>query len=126
MKRDAAGESLIELIVAMAILSVSMVAIVAGFLSLSKISGIQHDQGSAFAALTSASEYAKSRPCVASATCALESTVSTALVPHDSDTTISVSAPTLVTLVGGGASLTQFVVTVTTGAASYSNKVVVR
>ncbi|MCW2544529.1 MAG: hypothetical protein JWM40_2081, partial [Frankiales bacterium] len=40
MRGDAAGESLIELIVAMAILSVSMVAIVAGFLGLSKVSGV--------------------------------------------------------------------------------------
>jgi len=126
VSRHEEGESLVELIIAMAILGTSMVTIVAGFLSLSKISGVQHDQGSAFAALTSASEYAKARACVATATCGLESAVPSSLVPHDADTTVTVAAPSLVTLVAGGPAVTRFVVTVTTGSAVYRNTVVVR
>ncbi|MCW2543667.1 MAG: hypothetical protein JWM40_1219, partial [Frankiales bacterium] len=75
---------------------------------------------------TSASEYAKSRPCVSTATCVLESAVSAALVPHDASTVVTVSAPALVALVSGGPSLTQYVVTIATSSAVYTNKVVVR
>lgn len=122
--RDA-GESLIELIVAMAILGTTMVTIVGGFLSLSQLSGRQRDQARAFTALTAASEYAKDRSCVAAGSCVAEPTVPTSSVPRDTGTDVSVSAPAMVTLQSGTA-LTQFVVTVTTGSTTYTNAVVVR
>jgi hypothetical protein len=120
------GESLIELIIAMAILGTTMLTIVGGFLSLSKISGIARDQGKSFAALTAASEYAKNRPCVATASCTAESSVPSSSVPHDADTAISISAPSSIVLATGSSALTQFVVTVTTGSATFTNTVVVR
>ncbi len=120
---DETGESLIELIVAMAILGTTMVTIVGGFLGLAKISGLQRDQSKAFTAMTAASEYAKNRACAKPAihNCAPE-TVPSTTVPHDSDTTITISGATANT----DTALTQFVVTVTTGAAKFTNTLVVR
>lgn len=120
---DDNGESLIELIVAMAILGTTMVTIVGGFLGLAKISGLQRDQSKAFTAMTAASEYAKNRACAKPAihNCPAE-TVPSATVPHDSDTTITISGAASNT----DTALTQFVVTVTTGAAKFTNTLVVR
>jgi type II secretory pathway pseudopilin PulG len=120
------GESLIELIVAMAILGTTMIAIIGGFLSLSKISGVQKDEGRTFSTLTAASEYAKARPCMhTSAGCPAETSVSQADLPRDSDISVSVSARSNVSL-GSGTSLYKYVVQVATGIASYSGDVVVR
>lgn len=122
MRRDE-GESLVELIVAMAILGTTMVTIVGGFLGLAKISGIQRDQSKGFTALTAASEYAKNRACARPGVhnCPAE-TVPAASVPRDADTTITISGASSNVDTG----LTQFVVTVTTGLATYVNTVVVR
>ncbi len=125
MKQDESGESLVELIVAMAILGTTMVTIVGGFLNLSRLSGRQRDQGVAFTALTAGSEYAKNRPCVATPPCFAEPNVPSSSVPHDAATTVAVSAPSSTTL-GGGTALTQFVVTVVTGGTTFTNTVVVR
>lgn len=121
---DESGESLIELIVAMAILGTTMVTIVGGFLGLAKISGLQRDQAKAFTALTAASEYAKNRPCAAPTVhnCSVETTVPSSTVPHDSDTTVSVSTAST----NADTGLTQFLVTVKTGVATFTNVVVVR
>lgn len=123
--QDDDGESLIELIIAMAILGTSMITIIGGFLGLSKISGVQRDQSKALSALTAGSEYAKNRACVQAKSCVVESAVPSSSVPHDPDTVISVSAPSSISL-GGGTALTQFVVTATTGTTTYTNTVVAR
>ena len=80
MKQVDAGESLVELIVAMAILGTTMVTIVGGFLNLSRLSGRQRDQGVAFMALTAGSEYAKNRACAAAGSCSAEPAVACTLV----------------------------------------------
>lgn len=125
-RRRDAGESLIELIIAAAILGTTMVTIIGGFLSLTKISGIARDQGKAFSVLTAASEYAKNRPCVRTASCGAEPAVPNAIVAHDSDTVVIISAPQSLTLAPGTSALTQFVVTVSTGATTLANSVVAR
>jgi type II secretory pathway pseudopilin PulG len=127
MKPDEGGESLIELIVAMAILGGAMLTIVASFLSLSKISGVERDQSKAFTALTAASEYAKNRSCArpGSGACAAESNVPSSTVPHDADTTINISARSTISL-NGGTTLNQYIVTVVTGTTTYTNVVVIR
>ena len=125
MRQDEAGESLVELIVAMAILGTVMVTIVGGFLNLARLSGRQRDQGVAFITLTAGSEYATNRTCVPAGTCVAETSVPSSSVPHDAATTVRVSAPSSTTL-GGGTALTQFVVTVITGGTTFTNTVVVR
>ena len=126
MRQRESGESLVELIVATAILGTVMVTIVGGFLNLSRLSGRQRDQGVAFTALTAGSEYAKNRACVTSGPpCPAESNVPASSVPHDAATTIAVSAPSSTTL-DGGTALRQFVVTVATGDTTLTNTIVVR
>lgn len=122
--RGDAGESLLELLVAMAILGTTAVVILAGFSALSKTSGIQRDQGKALAALAGGSEYAKSRACAKA--CSAEASVPSSSVPHDSDTVVAVSAPGSVTLVSGQPALTSYTVTVTVGSATFTNSVVLR
>jgi hypothetical protein len=120
------GESLIELIVAMAILGTTMIAIIGGFLSLSKISGVQKDEGRTFSTLAAASEYAKARVCMHDMNgCPAEPSVSQASLPRDSDISVAVSARSSVSL-GSGTALYKYVVQVATNAATYSADVVVR
>jgi type II secretory pathway pseudopilin PulG len=121
VRRDDRGESLIDLIVAMAILGTTMVAVIGSFLSLSKFSGSARDRGKAMSALVAGSEYAKN--CKPS--CVYDSALPTATVPHDNDTTIIVSSGTPVTL-DGGTNLTAYVVTVTTESSTLKNTVVLR
>jgi hypothetical protein len=125
--RRESGESLVELIIAMAILGVAMVTIIGGFLGLSRMSGIQRDQAKAFLALTAASEFAKNRSCARAPfppPCDAASTVPSSSVPHDADTTITIGAHSTDASTATG--LTKYVVTVTTGSATLSNAVVVR
>jgi type II secretory pathway pseudopilin PulG len=126
VKPDDDGESLIELIVAMAILGTTMVTIIGGFFNLTKLSGIQKDQGRTFSTLSAASEYAKARPCMRTTTgCTAESSVTQANFAHDSDINISITARTPLPL-AGGTSLYGYVVSVSAGSASYANTIVIR
>lgn len=122
--RGDAGESLVEVMVATAIMGTTMVAIVGGFLALNKISAEQKDQGKVFSALVSGSEYAKTRAC--GKTCAAEANVPSASVPRDSDVTVAVSAPSTQVFGGSGTALTKYVVTVSTDDTSFANTVVLR